>query len=68
MGPYAGADYITSPYVHSRVDSIHGQPYAKVDLSFMPEATLSLSHVLWIWPMAAFDYGLDLDEIFKFKT
>ena len=36
MGPYDGADYITSPYVHSRVDSktfTMGNP--------MPESTLS---------------------------
>jgi hypothetical protein len=34
MGPYAGADYITSPYVHSRADSQHiykGPPYARVN-------------------------------------
>jgi hypothetical protein len=44
MGPYAGVDYTTSPYVHSRVDSntfYHGQPYARVDLNPTPESTLS---------------------------
>ncbi len=47
---------ITSPYVHSRVDSITftmgiGQPYARVDpLNPMTESTVSPSQVLWIWP------------------
>ena len=43
---------ITSPYVHSRVDSghiYHGQPYARVDLNPMSESTLSSSQGLWIW-------------------
>ncbi len=46
---------ITSPYVHSRVDSntfIHlpwATPYARVDLNPMPELTLSPSQGLWIW-------------------
>jgi hypothetical protein len=33
IGPHVGVDYITSPYVHSRVDSniYHLQPYARVD-------------------------------------
>jgi hypothetical protein len=46
MGPYAGVDYITSPYVHFIVDSntfIMGKPYARVDLNPMPEVTLSPS-------------------------
>ncbi len=45
---------ITSPYVHSRVDSqhiYHGQPYARVDLNPMPESYLSPSQGLWIWPL-----------------
>jgi hypothetical protein len=36
---------ITSPYVHSRVDSITftiGNPYARVDLNPMPESDLTL--------------------------
>ncbi len=44
MGLYAGVDYITSPYVHSRVDSntfTMGNPYARVDLNPIPESTLS---------------------------
>jgi hypothetical protein len=46
---------ITSPYVHSRVDSNTfsmsiGQPYAKVDLNPLAEWTLSPSQGLWIWP------------------
>jgi hypothetical protein len=44
---------ITSPNVHSRVDSntfTIGQPYARVDLNPMPESTLSPSQGLRIWP------------------
>jgi hypothetical protein len=47
---------ITSPYVHFRVDSntfTMGQPYARDDLSPMPESTLSPSQGLWIWPLMA---------------
>jgi hypothetical protein len=46
MGPYAGVDYITLPYVHSRVDFntfTMGNP--------MPESTLSPSQGLWICPL-----------------
>ncbi len=40
---------ITSPNVHSRVDSnTMGQPYARVDLNPIPESTLSPSQGLWI--------------------
>jgi hypothetical protein len=47
---------ITSPNVHSRVDSNTftlgiGQPYARVDLKPLPESTLSPSQGLWIWPL-----------------
>ncbi len=44
MGPCVEVDSITSPYVHSRVDSstfIMGKP--------LPESTLSPSHGLWIF-------------------
>ncbi len=44
---------ITSPCVHSRVDSqhiYHGQPCSRVDLNHMPVSTLSPSEGLWIWP------------------
>jgi hypothetical protein len=55
-GPHAGADYKTSPYVHSRVDFstfTMGNP--------MPESTLTLcqsrlyppSQGHWIWPLVA---------------
>jgi hypothetical protein len=45
---------ITSPYVHSRVDSIyHGQPCAQSRPS--PESTLSPSQGLWIWPLDILD-------------
>ncbi len=37
---------ITSPSVHSRVDS-HGQPYDRVDLNPMPESALSPNEGLW---------------------
>jgi hypothetical protein len=54
MWSYAGVEYITSPYIHSRDDSntfTTGQPYARVDLNPMPESTtLSPRKGLWIWP------------------
>jgi hypothetical protein len=55
-GPHAGVDYNLT-YVHSRVDSstftMHVQPYARVDLKPMAEATLSPSQGLWIWPLSS---------------
>ncbi len=46
---------ITSPYVHSRVDSntftMVNQPYARVDLNPTAESTLSPSQGLRIWPL-----------------
>jgi hypothetical protein len=47
MGPYAGVDYITSPYVDSRVDSnitTMGNP--------LPESTVSPSQELRICPLS----------------
>jgi hypothetical protein len=46
---------ITSPYVHSRIDSntfTMGNPMpCRVDLNPMPESTLSPSQGLRIWPL-----------------
>jgi hypothetical protein len=45
---------ITSPYVHSRVDSktfTMSNPHARVDLNPMPESTLSPCQGLRIWPL-----------------
>jgi hypothetical protein len=65
---------ITSPYVHSRVDSNTftmgiGQPYARVDLNPTPESTLFPSQGFWIWPLIssrAFHYFLSvLYKIFR---
>jgi hypothetical protein len=53
MGPYAGVDYITSPYVHSNVYSTTftmGNPMPEATLTPMPVSTLSPSQELWIWP------------------
>jgi hypothetical protein len=43
---------ITSPFVHSIESTSTYLPWAgdRVDLSPMPESTLSPSHGLWIWP------------------
>jgi hypothetical protein len=43
MGPYARVDYnLTLCSLQSRLQHVyHGQPYARVDLSPMPESTLS---------------------------
>jgi hypothetical protein len=41
---------ITSPYVHSRVES-NTFTSARVDLNPMPESTLSPCQQLWIWPL-----------------
>jgi hypothetical protein len=57
MGPYAGIDYITSPYVHSRVDPQSPDTFTMVNP--MTESTLSHaicqlfppSQGLWIWPL-----------------
>ncbi len=54
MGLYAGVDYITSPYVPSRVHIYHGQPYARVDLNPMPESTLFPSQGLRFWPLECY--------------
>ncbi len=60
MGPYRMPELtITSPYVHSRVDSIHiyhGQPYSRVDFNPRPEWTISPSQGLRIWPLAIVDF------------
>ncbi len=52
MGPYVQELTISSPYVHSRIDSntfTMGNP-ARVDLNPMPESYLSPSKWLRIWP------------------
>ncbi len=53
---------ITSPYVHSRVDSntftMGGQPYARVDLNPMPESTLTLCQSRLYPPVMNFGFGL----------
>jgi len=52
---------ITSPYVHSRVDSnavTMRQHYARVDLNPMPESTLTLCQSRPYLPVKDFGYGL----------
>ncbi len=52
-GPYAEVDYnLTLCPLQSRLQHIYyGQPYARIELSPMPESTtLSPRQGLWIWP------------------
>ncbi len=62
MGPYARVDYITSPYVHSRVDCntfIGGNP--------MPESTLILGQSR-LYPQVR-DFGFSLSStVWKWVT
>jgi hypothetical protein len=50
MGSYAGVDCnLTLCPLQNR--TMHGQPYATIDLNPMPQSTLSPSQGLRIWPL-----------------
>jgi hypothetical protein len=67
MGPYTEVEYnLTLCRPQSRLQNMfHGQPYARVDITTMPELTLSPSQGLRIRPLGNFRRSLLILKVSK---